>query len=135
MGFINWKPQVQKLELPVVTIEQIATGGIVLASTAHVLPQSVKDGAFFGIALRIVAVRFADVRFQRVDPINLTGLFQRRGYHRRLHLDTVTDVEAMLVIGNVYVGKVIVMFPQRLGICLSSHSFHDRGGRLQIRRT
>ena len=82
---IDGKPQVQQLQLTVVSIQQIPAGGAVLAGTPHVLTESVQGGTFLGIPLRIVAVGLTDVGLEGMDPVDLVGLLQRAADHRRLH--------------------------------------------------
>lgn len=81
MVLIDGKPQIQQLKLSVISVQQVPPSGAVLTSPAHVLPQSVESRAFFLVAVRVVAVRLADVALERGDPVNLICLLQRDGDH------------------------------------------------------
>jgi hypothetical protein len=74
---VDGKAQIQQLQLAVVSVQQVPARSAVLARAAHVLAQAVEGRALVGIALRIVAVRGADVALERLDPVDLVGLLQR----------------------------------------------------------
>jgi hypothetical protein len=86
---VHRKPEVQQLQLSVVPVEQISSGRAVLARTPHVLPQPVQRRTLLRVPFGIIAVGLADMRLERSDPIDLVGLLQRAGDHRRelQHLD------------------------------------------------
>lgn len=85
MVLVDGEPQVQQLQLPVVSIEEVAAGGAVLARAPHVLAQPIEGGTLLVEALRIVPVGIADVVLERADPVDLGGLLERARYHGRLH--------------------------------------------------
>lgn len=73
---VDGEPQIQQLQLSVVSIEQVAAGGAVLAGTSHVLAQAVEGGTLVMVSLRIVPVRVPDVVLERADPVDLVGLLE-----------------------------------------------------------
>lgn len=81
MVLVDGKPQVQQLQLAVVSIEQVSPRSTVLAGPSHVLTQTVQGGAFFGIAFWVITVGCADVGLEGVDPVDFVGLLERDGYH------------------------------------------------------
>jgi len=84
MVLIDGEPEVQKLQLAVVPVQEIAAGCAVFSGTPHVLAQAIQHGALIGVALRIIAIAVADEVFERGDPVNLVGLLERAGQHRGL---------------------------------------------------
>jgi hypothetical protein len=78
---VDGEAQVQQLQLAVVSVQQVSPRSAVLARAPHVLAQPVQRRALLGVALRVVAVRGADVALERLDPVDLVGLLQRHGDH------------------------------------------------------
>ena len=62
MLLVYREAQVEKLQLPIVTIQKIPPRGAVLAGSPHILPQPVERGAFLSISFGVIAVRVLDVR-------------------------------------------------------------------------
>lgn len=81
---VDGEAQVEQLQLAIVSVQQVPSGGAVPACTPHVLPEAVQGGALLGIPLRIIAVTALYVVFQRVYPVNLVGGLDRHGYHGNL---------------------------------------------------
>lgn len=83
---VDRKPQVQKLQLAVVSVQQIPPRSTILPRAPHILPQPVQRRALLGIALRVVAIRGANVALERLYPVDLVRLLQRdrdHGYEGR----------------------------------------------------
>lgn len=77
MVLIHRKTQIQQLQLPIISVEKISPRSTILPGASHVLAQAVKRGAFLRISLGVIAIRLADILLERLDPINLAGLFER----------------------------------------------------------
>lgn len=84
MILINRKPQIQQLQLSVISVQQIPPRGRICTRTSHVLPQSMQSVAFFSILFWIIAIVVPDVSFERIYPVDLVGLFERTAEHRCL---------------------------------------------------
>lgn len=78
---VDGEPEVEELQLAIVAIQQVPPRGAVLARAPHVLTQAVQGGTLVGVALRVVAVRLADVGLERLYPVDLVGLLQGHRDH------------------------------------------------------
>lgn len=85
MVLIHGKPQVQKLQLAIIAIQQVAPRRAVLASPSHILSQSVEGGAFLVISLGILAIALFDVVLEGLDPVDFVCLLEGAGEHGRLN--------------------------------------------------
>ena len=81
---INGKAQIQQLELAIIPIKDISSGGAVLAGAPHILSQAVQSSAFFSITFGVVSISVPDVSLERSDPVDLVGGLERHGGHRGL---------------------------------------------------
>ena len=77
MVLVHRKSQIQQLQLSIISIKQVSPCGTIFPSPSHILPQAVQRGAFLRIPLRVVAIRLADILLERLNPIDLAGLFER----------------------------------------------------------
>jgi len=79
---IDREPQIQQLQLAIVAVKQIATGGAILTGASHVLPEAVEGSTFLAVGLRVLAIGLPDVILEGLDPIDLIGLLQWAREHR-----------------------------------------------------
>lgn len=77
MVLIDGEPEVQKLQLAIVSVQQIAPGGTILPCTSHVLAKPVESRAFLAVPFGILAIGLSDVILEGLDPIDFVGLLQR----------------------------------------------------------
>lgn len=106
MILIHREAQVKQLQLSIVAIEQVTTSGTVAASSSHILPQPIESGTFFRVALWIITVGGPDMRLERLYPINLVRLLERRRYHRALHAGLP---DLLLGVGEALTGRIAVI--------------------------
>lgn len=85
MTLVNRKPKIQKFELSVIAIKQVAARRTILPSPSHILTQAVEGAAFWVIPFWILSITLSDVVFERLNPINFVGLLQRTREHGRLN--------------------------------------------------
>lgn len=81
---IDGEPEVQQLQLTVVSIQQITTDSAVFAYAPHVLAKPVESRAFLTVLFGVLTMALSNVILEGLDPINLVGLLQRTREHRRL---------------------------------------------------
>lgn len=79
---IHREPQIQQLQLAIVTVQQIATGSAVLASSSHILAEAVEGRTFLTVSLGVFPIGLSDVILEGLDPIDLVGLLERAREHR-----------------------------------------------------
>lgn len=84
MLLVNREPQVEQLQLAIVTIEHVPPCGTLLPSTTYILPQTVESNTLLGIALRIIAIGILNIALERRHPVNLVGGLERHRDHGRL---------------------------------------------------
>ena len=81
MILIHGKPQIQQLQLTIVSIQQISSGRAIFPCTSHILPYPVECITLFRVLFWIIAVSLSDVGLQWLDPVDVLCLLQRTGDH------------------------------------------------------
>lgn len=100
MVVVDREPEVQQLQLTVVSIQQITTDSAVFPYTPHILTKPVESRAFLTVLFGVFAMTLSNVILERLDPINLVGLLQRTREHRRLSHCRVVARSDMLPSNN-----------------------------------
>jgi hypothetical protein len=61
MILIHGKPEIQQLQLAIVSVQEISSCRTVIASAPHILSQTIESGTFFCVSFRVISIGGPDV--------------------------------------------------------------------------